>query len=148
MIKGTPKELIKKLLELDQEKIYELKEYREKRTLNQNSYYHSLLNQLAVKLRIPAEELHFEMIKKSCPFEEYLIIEEATLRGLEYYEIRGRIKRDDKIYKIVRVHVGSSKLNTSEMGILLDSLIEECKLQGINTLTPAELAKMRALEER
>jgi hypothetical protein len=34
------------------------------------------------------------------------------------------------------------------MGILLDNLIEECKLQGIDTITPDELSKIRSLEER
>jgi hypothetical protein len=33
------------------------------------------------------------------------------------------------------------------MGILLDNLIEECKLQGIETMTPDELAKLRTLEK-
>ena len=60
---GTPKELIIKMLELDQEKQYELKEHKKKRTLNQNSYYWELLNKLSKKMRIPSEELHFELIK-------------------------------------------------------------------------------------
>ena len=43
--------------------------------------------------------------------------------------------------------MGSSLLDTSEMGILLDNLIEECKLQNIETMTPEELEKkMRSLE--
>jgi hypothetical protein len=88
------------------------------------------------------------MIFKSCPFEEYLMPVEANLRALEYYEIRGKIERNGKLFKTVRVYVGSSKLDTTEMGILLDNLIEECKLQGIETMTPQELAKMRSLEDK
>jgi hypothetical protein len=147
MITGTVKKLIPKMLELDQDKIYELKEYKEKRTLNQNSYYWKLLNELSNKLKIPSTELHFELIKKSCPFEEYLVPYEANLRGIEYYIEKGKIERNGKLFKKIRVYVGSSLLDTIEMGILLDNLIEECKLQNIETLTPEELSKMRSLEK-
>jgi hypothetical protein len=146
MITGTVKKLIPKMLELDQNKIYELKEYKEKRTLNQNSYYWKLLNELSSKLKISSDELHFELIKKSCPFEEYLVPYEANLRGIEYYIEKGKIERNGKLFKTIRVYVGSSRLETVEFGILLDNLIEECKLQNIETIAPNELAKMRALE--
>ena len=79
---GTPKELIKKLIDLEPDKIFEIKEYKKKRTLNSNSYYWVLLNKLAKKLKIPSDELHFELIKKSCPFEEYLVPYEANLRDI------------------------------------------------------------------
>lgn len=145
---GTPKYLIKKLLELPEDKEYEIKEYKKKRTLDQNSYYWVLLGKLSQKLRIPPEELHFELIKRSCPFEEYLVPQEANLRGLEYYTIkRENIQEKGHLFKLIRVYVGSSKLDTVEMGILLDNLIEECKLQGIETMTPQELAKLRELEK-
>src|SRR5574344_1312599 len=144
---GTVKELIPKMLDLDQEKKYELKEYKKKRTLNQNSYYWKLLNELSSKLKIPSDELHFELIKKSCPFEEYLVPYEANLRGIEYYIEKGKIERNGKLFKTIRGYVGSSLLDTTEFGILLDNLIEECKLQNIETMTPEELNKMRSLEK-
>lgn len=140
---GTPKYLIKKLLELPEDKEYEIKEHKKKRTLDQNSYYWVLLGKLSQKLRIPQEELHFELIKRSCPFTEILVPDEADLRVIEYYEERGKITKNNKLFKIIRVYVGSSKLDTTEMGILLDNLIEECKLQGIETLPPYELERIK-----
>ncbi len=147
-MQGTIKDLIPQMLDLDEDKLYELKEIKKKRTLNQNSYYWQLLNKLAKKIKIPSAELHFELIKKSCPFEEYLVPEESNLRSLEYFEERNTIEKNGKEFKVIRVYVGSSLLDTSEMGILLDNLIEECKLQGIETATPEELAKMRSLERK
>jgi hypothetical protein len=41
---GTIDELIPKMLKLDRDKKYELKEYKEKRTLKQNDYYHYTTN--------------------------------------------------------------------------------------------------------
>ena len=147
MLVGNIKELIPQMLELDENKIYELKEVKKKRTLDQNSYYWLLLNKLAKKIKIPSTELHFELIKKSCPFEEYLVPENSNLRSLEYFEERNTIEKNGKEFKVIRVYVGSSLLDTVEMGILLDNLIEECKLQNIETMTPEELKKMRSLEE-
>src|SRR5574344_138950 len=144
---GTVKELIPKMLELPEDKVYELKEHKKKRTLYQNSYYWKLLNELSTKIKIPSTELHFELITKSCPFEEYLVPYEANLRGIEYYIEKGKIERNGKLFKTIRVYVGSSRLETVEFGILLDNLIEECKLQGIQTITSNELAKMRSLEK-
>lgn len=146
MIKGKPEELAKKLFQLDKDKVYEIIEEKQKRTLNQNSYYYKLLNELAKKMNIPSEELHFELIKMSSPFEEYLVPDEANLRGIQYYEIKGKRKKDDKIFKIVRVYVASHLLDTKEMGILLDNLIEECKLQNISVLTPIQLEELRNQE--
>lgn len=146
-MKGTPLKLLQFIAKLDQDKIYEIKEYKQSRTLNQNSYYWKLLNELSRKMRIPSEELHFELLKKSVPFTEYLVLAEADLRAIEYYEIKGQIEKNDNIYNVVRVYVGSSKLDTIEMGMLLDNLIEECKEQGIETMTPEELAKLKGLEK-
>ena len=146
-MQGTIKQLIPQMLELDEDKLYELKEIKKKRTLNQNNYYWEMLNKLAKKLKIPSTELHFELIKKSCPFEEYLVPKESNLRSLEYFEERNTIEKNGKEFKVIRVYVGSSLLDTSEMGILLDNLIEECKLQNIETMSETELVRIRSLEK-
>lgn len=143
---GIPNTIIKWLLEQEKEKQFEIKEYYKKRSKDQNSYYWELLNKLSKKLSIASEDLHFEMIKKSCPFEEYLVPNEASLRGIKYYEILNRKQVKDKVFKVIRVYVGSSELDTKEMTILLDNLIEECKEQGIETITETELARIRSLE--
>lgn len=145
-MRGNAKAIINWLLDQDQNKTYECREEKKKRTLSQNAYYFTLLNKLSKKLKIPSTELHFELIKKSCPFEEYLVPKESNLRSLEYFEERNTIEKNGKEFKVIRVYVGSSLLDTSEMGILLDNLIDECKLQGIETLPPYELEKMRSLE--
>lgn len=146
MLTGKIKDLIPKMLELNQDKTYELKEQKKKRTLIQNNYYWELLGELSRVIKISPEELHKEMIYKSCPFEEYLVPIEANLRAIEYYKEIYKIERNGTLYKAIRVYTGSSRLDTIEMGILLDNLIEECNIQGISTLTPNEINKMRALE--
>lgn len=143
---GNKKKIINFLIDKNDDKEYEIKEYNKKRTLNQNSYYYELLGELSRKMRIPSEELHFELIKKSCPFEDYLVPDKANLRGIKYYEILNKRKVNDKLFKIVRIYVGSSSLDTTEMGILLDNLIEECHNQKIETMTPDQIAKLKGLQ--
>lgn len=143
---GKKNELIKYLLEQDETKEYEVKEHKKKRTLNQNFYYYELLGKLSKKMRIPSEELHFELIKKSCPFEDYLVPDEANLRGIKYYEVLNKRKVNDKLFKVIRTYVGSSSLDTIEMGMLLDNLIEECHDQDIETMTPDEILKLKGLQ--
>lgn len=143
---GNKKKIINFLLDKDDNKEFEVKEYTKKRTLNQNSYYWELLNKLSKKLKIPSTELHFELITKSCPFEEYLVPYEANLRGIEYYIEKGKIERNGKYFKTIRVYVGSSRLDTTEFCILLDNLITECKIQNIEVLSPEELSKLKGLE--
>ena len=48
---GTPEEISRYLWQLDKEKIYEIKEYKQKRSLNQNSYAWKLITELGNVLR-------------------------------------------------------------------------------------------------
>ena len=69
---GTAEEIIHWLFSQPhdgEERLYEIKERKRKRTLNQNAYYWSMLNQLGKALRIPTSELHFRMLKEHAPFE-------------------------------------------------------------------------------
>lgn len=144
---GNKNKIINWILEKNDTEIFEIKKYIKKRTLKSNAYYYSLLNQLSTKLKIPSEELHFEYIKRSSPFIEVLIPIEADSRVFEYYEIKKYIEKDNKQFKIVKIYTASHLLNTVEMGMLLDNLIEDCKDNGISTMTPEELSKMRSLEK-
>ena len=41
---------------------------------------------------------------------------------------------------------GTHEMTTNEMSILLEDLVDECKTQGIETMTPIELEELRQLE--
>ena len=44
---GNAEEIIKFLFEQDREKIWEIKEYKSKRSLNQNAYFYKLIGEIA-----------------------------------------------------------------------------------------------------
>lgn len=145
MIKGTPKKLIDWLYDQDKEKVFEIKEYKEKRNNDQNAKYWKLLNELALKLKISVEELHFQMLKFYSQRYQILIPTETSIRGIEYYEKKSTIKKDNKLFDVYIIYTPSHELNTEEFSLLLEGLCNECKEQGIETRSPEELSMDKQL---
>lgn len=144
-MRGTIKKLIPYMLELDDTKIYEVKEYKEKRNLDQNAKYWKLLNELALTLKIGVEELHFKMLKDYSQRYEILAPKDTKLRGIEYYEKKSKIIRNGQEFIVYQVFTPSHELNTREFALLLQGLCDECKEQGIETLSPNELKKLEEM---
>ena len=144
-MRGTTKQLIPYMLELDDTKIYELKEYKEKRNLDQNAKYWKLLNELALTLRISVEELHFKMLKDYSQRYEILVPSNVELRGIEYYEEKSKINKNGQEFTVYHVFTPSHELNKREFALLLNGLCDECREQGIETLSPNELASLKEL---
>ena len=144
-MRGTVKQLIPYMLELDDTKIYEVKEYKKKRNLDQNAKYWKLLNELALTLKIGVEELHFKMLKDYSQRYEILVPKDIKLRGIEYYEKKSKIIRNGQEFIVYQVFTPSHELNTREFALLLQGLCDECKEQGIETLSPNELKKLEEM---
>ena len=135
---GNKNKIITWLLN-QEDKLFEIKEYKEKRNLDQNAKYYKLLNELALTLKIGTEELHFEMLKNYSVRYQVLIPKETELRGIKYYELKKTIKKDNKLFNIYEVYVPSHELKTDEFAMLLNGLIEECKAQDIEVRSPSEI---------
>ena len=144
-MRGTIKKLIPYMLELDDTKIYEVKEYKEKRNLDQNAKYWKLLNELALTLKISVEELHFKILKDYSQRYEILVPKDTKLRGIEYYERKSKIIKNGQEFIVYHVFTPSHELNTREFAFLLQGLCEECEEQGIETLSPDELKRLEEM---
>lgn len=136
---GNKNKIISWLLSQEEKKIFELKEYKEKRNLDQNAKYYKLLNELALTLKIGTEELHFEMLKNYSVRYQILIPKDIELRGIKYYELKKTIKKDNKLFNIYEVYVPSHELKTNEFAMLLNGLIEECREQNLEVRSPSEI---------
>ena len=142
---GNALKLIQWLHAQDKQKLYEIKEYKEKRNKNQNSKYWKLIGELSLKTKIGIEELHFEMLKSYSPRYEILVPADRTIRGIEYYDKKSKIIKNGKEYNVYHVYTPSHELDTGEFAILLKGLCEECRQQGIETLSPNELKELELL---
>ena len=138
---GNKNKIISWLLNQEESKIFEIKEYKEKRNLDQNAKYYKLLNELALTLKIGTEELHFEMLKNYSVRYQILIPKDIELRGIKYYELKKTIKKDNKLFNIYEVYVPSHELKTDEFAMLLNGLIEECREQNLEVRSPSEIRK-------
>lgn len=134
-----------------------VKLWRDKRSLDANSYYWVLLSRLAEAVGISKPRAHNLMLRK---YGQNLVIDsqiaflvipdteeaEETALEAESFHIRptSQVKqgKDGKMYRTYTVLAGSSTYDTKEMSELINGLVSECKEQGIETLTPDELARM------
>lgn len=140
---GTQKEIINWALEQDKDLKLQATIYRPKRGLKANAYYWELLNELANVLNIENNELHFLLLQKYGQVEIVSVLAEIDVSGyFKYYVEAGESVLNNKTFKHYKVYKGSSEMNSREMSILINGLVEECKTQGIETRPEEEVKSM------
>ncbi len=139
---GNALKIIQYLYEQDKDKIFEIKEHKEKRNKDQNAKYWKLLSELSLKLKISIEELHLQMLRQYSPRTQVLIPADEELWGCEYYDRKSKIKKDNKEFIVYYIYKPSHEMTTSEFALLLQGLCDECKEQDIETLSPEELREL------
>lgn len=146
---GHPQDIAQWLWTQDREKLFLCKEIKPKRSRSQNSYYWELNDKLASALRMDRNELHFHMLKAYADCEVMTVLETVPLDDyFKYAEVFAHGRLNGKDYKHVRIYKPSSKMDSKEFSRLLDGMIAECEQQGIPTLTPQEIAKMKFVEPK
>ena len=157
---GTPNELIIFLASQKPEKRFELKEHRERRTLTQNSYYWTLLTQVADRMRLSKTECHNRMLRdygRAWKVQGGTVAvwrpdnketDRAMLRDerLHFKPTDQTTVRDCVSYRAWILLKPSHEMTTEEMSILVDGLVQEAQSLDIETLTPRELEEIRQYE--
>lgn len=145
---AKPKQLIEYLcnqLAEHKDKLFELKEHKEKRSLKANAYCWTLINKLADVLRISKDEVYLIMLKRYGQSEIISVLSSINLEGYcKYYEEIGRAKLQGKDFTHYKVFKGSSEFNTKEMAVFIDGIVSECKELDIETLPPYEIERIKA----
>lgn len=145
-------DLSKYILTLLQDKRYliEIKEYREKRSLDANAYFWTMADKLAAATGIPKTEVYRQAIKEiGGNSETVCVLEKAADKLCSGWEHNGAgwiTQRDNsKIEGCVNVtlYYGSSSYDKGQMARLIDNIVQDCKAVGIETLTPFELERLK-----
>lgn len=143
---GNPEYLLRWLYNQDKDKIFEIKEHKDKRSLSQNAYAWKLIMELGNVLRKSKEEVYMQMLKDYGQSEIVVILSLVNPHGyFKYYDkvrdviIKGNQFTQYKIYK------GSSEFDSKEMSIFIDGIIQECQNVGIETMTPDEIARLNLI---
>lgn len=156
---GNKLQIIKLVESEPLDKLWDIKEHRAKRSLNQNSYYWALLAKVAEKSSISRNRCHNEMLASYGQDEYvddrlvYVTIpdnEKAEREAMEAetYHLRPTSSvmdgNDGMLYRVWVMLRGSHTYNTAEMRRLLEGMIDEAKQLGIETLPEEELEMLYA----
>ena len=128
----------------------EIKQRRQKRSLNANNYSWKLTDELADKLivagvKLSKEEVHAEMIFRYGQVmldedgNQVIISVKHDVKITNFYPYAKEIGSGTvkgKQFTHYRIYRGSHTYNTKEMSIFISGIVEECKEQGIDTDTP------------
>lgn len=126
---------------------------RKRRSLDANAYFWVLAGKLAAKLRVSPEEVYRQYIKDVAGNYVIQPVCEDLLGRWNKIWCDGHLGRmtDDlgecrrtPGYHNIRCYLGSSDYDTVQMSRLIDLIAEDCKLQDIETKTPAELDELKA----
>ena len=123
---------------------YELKPYKEKRSLSANALAWVYCDKLAEKLNTTKERIYQDAIDNVGVFEEIKVNSpEAGQRFKRIWKQNGLgwlTKTIDET--TILAYYGSSTYDTKQMARLIDYLQEECKEQGIETRPQWEVDAM------
>ena len=143
---NAPKSVLREFDELpDKPLAITVKEFRQKRSLSQNSYLWVLLDKLGAKLNRSKEDIYKIYVKDCGVFEVLPIKNEAVERfitnwsknGLGWFtEDLGESKLNG--YTKLIAYYGSSTYNSKEMARLIDAVIQDCEEQGIQAMPLSE----------
>lgn len=130
----------------------EIKEHRERRSLDANAYAWVLLDKLAEKLAIPKTEIYRQYVREIGGNSETVCVREKAAgklidgwgrNGIGWLTERTTSKLDGCVNVVL--YYGSSTYDSRQMARFIDMIVQDCKENGIETLTPFELD---ALKER
>ena len=131
---------------------YEIERKRKKRSTDANAYFFALIDKLAERLHIPKTEIYRNYVKEIGGVSEVICVKtEAVQKLCEVWRSKGLGWQTDTIPSKLEgctnvvVYYGSSTYNTEQMSRLIDMAVEDCKIQGIETKTPGEIANMLSL---
>jgi len=136
---GTVKDIIPKLLDLDNSKQYliSIKEPKAKRSLEQNKLLWKLIHRIAKETYQDDIDVYCAVLERADALSDYVITAtdmcealRKTFRGVKFMRMQEVNGKDCYIFK---VYLGSSKMNTKEMNELIEITMQICSELGIDT---------------
>lgn len=125
----------------------EIVKHREKRSLNANSYFHTLVNQLARHFTISDDEMKVKMVLQYGTIARDVnnnIMGAKVPKGTDlkgFYPYCRWYKEEDNC-DCYLFYKRTSELNSLEFSQLLNGVVQECKDVGIQTLDEIELQRL------
>ncbi len=130
-----------------------IREYKKKRSLDANAYFHVLVGKLADKMTLSKTRVKNDMI---CSFGQQQFLDngvEVVIKTnipadkmceqeyLQCLPCGTKYENGQEVY-FYKVFRGSHTYNTQEMSALIEGTVQTCKDQKVETLTPRQLKEM------
>lgn len=155
MIKDTLKiaDLLPIIFNLDREKIYdvEIKEHKEKRSLNANALLWECLGKIAKAINQDKWKIYLEMLKRYGKYT-YICVKPSVVEAIKKQwretEELGEVTINGQKAIQLLCYFGSSTYNTKEFSILLDGVISEMEEMGLKTPMQEELERSLEIWEK
>lgn len=143
-----PADAMRWLYGFKEDKDYEIQPAVKKRSRSANAYAWQLITQLSSVLNVPKEEIYAHAIENIGGLTDSLIMQANAVKDFEKRFVNNHLGRKVEIIGQLadRVEVlvtyGSSDYDSRQMSQLIDSLTQDCRALGIETL---EDMKIQAL---
>lgn len=132
-----------------------VKKWREKRSLNANAYAWALINQIAFKTKQKVTDVYRNAIREVGGNTDIVcVMDRAVERLRDSWEKNGigwiTETLDSKLDGCTNVilYYGSSTFDTAQMSVFIDSIVQDAKALGIETMTPQELEGLMVAYEK
>lgn len=126
--------------------------YREKRSLDANAYAWVLMSKIADAVNSSKDEIYEIMLNRYGVFYEdddgfVIITIKSSLDVSRIYGHWRKLREEGKFTSYIMIK-GSSDYDTAEMSKFIDGVVYEAKALGIETETPEEIERLKALWQK
>ena len=148
---GKAEDIIKWLFSQDRDKLFDITEHKEKRSLNANALLWKCLGELASALHSDKWTVYLQMLKRYGTYTYICVkpkVVDAVKKQWRECEEIGRVNIGGQEAVQMLCYFGSSTMNTKEFSNLLDGVISEMKEMGLETPLDKDLERaLKKLEE-
>jgi hypothetical protein len=132
---------LKEVVAKGKELAVEVKQYRQKRSLDANALLWKMCTEIATVIRGSKDEVYLQMLERYGQFT-HIIVKPHVIEKVkqEWRTVRelGEVTVNGQTGVQLQCYFGSSTYNTKEFSVLLDGVISEAKELGIEVITESE----------
>lgn len=148
---GKPEAIIQWLFAQDREKLFEIKEHRQKRSLNANALLWKCLGDISEALKTDKWQVYLQMLRRYGKYTYICVkpgVVDAVKKQWRECEEIGEIQIGGETAVQMLCYFGSSTYDSKEFSILLDGVISEMKEMGLETPMSTEMERAIELWEK
>lgn len=142
---GNPKQLINYLLEQDSDRLFDLSEHKQKRSLNANALLWHCLGEIANALNTDKWEVYLQMLKRYGKYTYICVkpnVVDSVKKQWRECEVLGDIEINGQKAIQMLCYFGSSTYDSKEFSSLLNGVISEMEEMGLATPESEELERI------